>query len=224
MSAVRICCLAICLLFVSVTLTFAQSYAPFGPQTDVPKSTVTGGGWTECYSAPYSQSTLEDLGAIQAACDGDHIMLACAPTGSDTLTLLSEATASEVFTDSGGGETDSHVANGAQWYFHYEGTDNIFGSWGFAEAGDTLLRDSCDVASGVHPELRLCWHLDSGGGYRCGTTDSLNDSTEWTKYVYTAAPEVPTVAPWQLVVLALLLIGCGAILSRRLSMPSTHLE
>jgi hypothetical protein len=32
----------------------AQSYAPFGPQTNVPEATVTGGGWTRCYIDPYN--------------------------------------------------------------------------------------------------------------------------------------------------------------------------
>lgn len=216
MRALRTILMSIGVAILLVGGLFAQSYNPVGPQLDVPISTVTGGDWVQCYSALYSTSTATDLATIQADCNGARIMLACAPTGSNTLTLLSQATTAEVFTDPGDGVTDSHVANGAQWYFNVGGSDTGRDSWGFAAVGDSLNRDNCDTASGTSPEDRLCWHMQGIGGYRCGATEDLNFSRTWTKYVYTTAPGVSTAAPWQLAAFALLLIaGAAAVLLRR---------
>jgi hypothetical protein len=224
MRASRVVLWSAVLVVISVVAAGAQSYNPVGPQTNVPIATVTGGDWVECYSEPYNAATGNDLDAIQANCTGSRIMLACAPAGADTLTLLSQASASEVFTDPGTGSSDSHVANGAQWYFNDADTsDGGEGSWGFAATGDSLNRSNCDVASGASPEARLCWHLNGdNGGYRCGTAEGLNSTDEWIKYVYTTAPGVPTAAPWQLAVIALLLsLAAGAVLRRRLTYPTT---
>jgi len=208
-------CLAACVLPVSVA---AQSYNPVGPQTNVPVSTVEGGGWVECFSSTYDAATGEDLATIQAQCTGSRLMLACAPVGATDLTLLSQATAAEAFTDPGVGSTDSHVANGAQWYFNADDAGGSgSGSWGFAAAGDSLSRDNCDTATGASPELRLCWHLNGdAGGYRCGSTEDLNGSTAWVKYVYTAGAVVPTMNQWQIALVALLMsIAAAALLRRR---------
>ena len=50
-----------------------------------------------------------------------------------------------------------------------------------------MSRNSCDIGSGSYSEHRLCFHTSSGninGGYRCGTTTSLNGSTSWERVVY----------------------------------------
>ena len=207
-------CFAACLLPASVS---AQSYNPVGPQTNVAISTVEDGGWVECFSSTYDDATGESLATIQAQCTGSRLMLACAPVGATDLTLLSQATAAEVFTDPGSGASDSHVANGAQWYFTPADVGSGGESWGFAAVGDSLDRDNCDVASGTSPELRLCWHLNAGG-YRCGATEDLNGSTAWVKYVYTAGAAVPTLAQWQLAIVALLVSLAAAALLRRRGM------
>ena len=215
----RTLCVAISLVSLATIPAFAQSSDPFGPQTSVPKATVEGGGWVECYSASYDTHTGDDVGTIMATCTGDKMMLACGEAGSDTLTVLSQAATDDVFTDPGDGQTDSHVANGAQWYFSQGGMSA--GSWGFAAVGDNIFRASCDTApnnavGSTNPEEKLCWHIDYGGGWRCGETQDLNDSTAWTKYVYTARAEsVPTLSALQLAVLALLLVGIALVALRR---------
>lgn len=85
---------------------------------------------------------------------------------------------SEVFFDSGGGQTDSHTSNGTQWYY----SDNM--SMGFAQVGDSIKRQNCDTLS-TNAGSRLCWRTaDVNGGYRCGATMLLNNSTDWERVVY----------------------------------------
>ena len=164
------------------TALHAQSYDPVGPQTGVAAATVEAGGWTHCFSSPYAIDTGLYVSTIQAACTGAKLMLACAPAGESSLTLLAQAERTAVFTDPGDGQYDSHLANGSQWYFDVGGADAGQNSWGFAGAGDAVSRNSCDTESS-DAATRLCWHLDYGG-YRCGATLDLNESGAWTKYVY----------------------------------------
>jgi len=160
-------------------------YDPLGVGLSVPIGRVLAGRWSSCFSSLYAVPTGDHLTEIQSRCDGEKVMLACGPVGSTTLSLLAEADRAEVFTDPGNGLTDTHLANGSDWYFSPGPGDTGSYSWGFAAAGDGVERDNCDVAFGTSPEARLCWHLDpAGGGYRCGETTGLNESTGWIKYVY----------------------------------------
>jgi hypothetical protein len=168
----------------------AQSYDPVGPQTSVALATILAGGWSPCFSSSYALPTGLYVPAIQAGCTGEKTMLACGPAGETTLTVLAQALRSEVFTDPGDGDTDSHLANGAQWYFDLGGSGGGYDSWGFAGAGDAVARDNCDVED-FDVSTRLCWHLQSNaGGYRCGATIDLNDHTDWTKYVFEHASAI----------------------------------
>lgn len=154
------------------------AYFPSGPQRDTPVSTVTGGGWTECYSGPYS-AVLNEANQTQLleACSGEYLMLAARPTGSQTLTLLAAASRADVLFDTGQGNV-THPANGSEWYY------SPTYSWGFAGAGDSVSRSSCDVG-GTNADYRLCWHTDEwSGGYRVGATEGLNNSTDWERVVY----------------------------------------
>jgi len=119
---------------------------------------------------------------IQSICAGSYLLLACAPVGATTLTLLSAATYSEVFQDTGAFEDQGHVSNGAAWYF-----DPNY-SWGFANAGDSLTLNECDVNDcGGGGADRLCWHtVNSAGGFRCGNTCFLNGANDWARYIYSA--------------------------------------
>ncbi|MCC0008814.1 MAG: hypothetical protein H6876_11925, partial [Hyphomicrobiaceae bacterium] len=148
----------------------AQSYAPVGPQTNVPVSTVTGGGWTECFKQTFNGNGHTLVASVLSACSGTELMMACRLTGSSTLTLLAQASKSDVTVDTGTGNT-THNANGVEWYFN----DNY--SWGFANGGDTVTRNSCDTQS-TNANLRMCIHThDFGvGGWRCGSATGLNNS------------------------------------------------
>ena len=199
----------------------AQStYLPVGPQQNVPVSTVTNGGWTECYRDTYD-TTGNSWSAIQSGCSGDRLMLACRATGSSTLQLLAQAPSADVLTDTGTDYVTVHSANGTDWYWN-----NNY-SWGFAKAGDAVFKNQCDTSSSPGNDTRLCWHtLDSGsgniyGGYRCGSDAGLNSSSAFERIIYvqkagTALTQsVPGLSQWGLLLLALCTAVAGFVFQSR---------
>jgi hypothetical protein len=181
----------------------ASTYLPVGPQQNVLESTVLGGGWSECYSSAYGSSGAS-VSSVLGGCSGSKLMLAGRETGSDTLLLLAQADRADVLFDEGSNVGGEHLANGSEWYF----SDSY--SWGFAPAGDAVLRESCD-ASGVFNgdtsgyEQRLCWHTSGGqmlGGWRVGANIWLNDSSDFEKVIYSfnGGGGVPEPASWMLMI------------------------
>ena len=165
-------------------------YSPSGPQTNVALSSVIGvNGWSVCFTGPYSDSTTP-IASVQAACQGGYVMMACRQTGSSTLSLLGYATRADVFYPTGTGNTP-HTANGIAWYY-----DPSY-SWGFALAGDAVVRNSCDVGS-TNAQDRLCWHTgynNLNGGYRCGATTALNGASNWERVVLTSNLAISIITP-----------------------------
>jgi hypothetical protein len=199
------------LVFVAATASAQPSYFPSGPQQDVPESTVTSGGWTECHTDTYADEG-EDLSDLLDACPGTHMMLACRPVEADNFTLLAAALRSDVLTDTGENEIDTTNSNGSEWYF-----SNSWGSMGFANGSDSVEKDDCDTAN-INGDLRLCWHLGEDTirvGYRCGndTEDpgDLNENPDWERVILVSAAAVPTVSPWQLVILAVLIVTLALV-------------
>jgi hypothetical protein len=191
------------------------AYAPFGPQTNVPIQTVTDGGWTECYRDTY-EITL-DPNTVLAGCTGNLLILSCLPTGSDTLTLLAAGARSDVTFNTGNNEDVLHVANGSGWYFNTTSVE----SWGFVRAGDSVIKDNCDVDTSGANDERLCWHLNTGG-YRCGVTEDLNSSSSFERIVYSAngslplpSNPIPTLSEWGLIAMAGVLGIIALIAARR---------
>jgi hypothetical protein len=98
-------------------------------------------------------------------------MLAGGSVGSPDWTLLAAGPRSAVLADSGDNRNLTHNANGTEWYF------STNWSWGFANGGEAVNRDSCDLAPTTNVHLRLCWHTYSGNlssGYRIGTNINTN--------------------------------------------------
>jgi hypothetical protein len=156
-----------------------------GPQTNVSIASLSG--WKECFVEDYGTSGTA-VSDVLTACSGAQLMMACRPTGSDTLQLAAYAGRDDVTFEEGEDST-THTANGTGWYF------DANWSWGFALAGAPVDRDSCDIDDPSDP-LRLCWHTvgeEYGfgndtfyGGFRCGADTDLNDSTAFERVIYQA--------------------------------------
>ena len=152
-----------------------SDYFPHGPQTNVPLSTVTQGGWTECFTGVYNSTKL--IASILSACSGSKLMLACRPTAStSTIQLLAWAPREDVLFQT----TDKypkHYAQGSSWYYS---TNTYPISWGFAKEGDEINRSSCDWKT-ENGQYRLCWHTGSksvSSGYRCGANMNAGSKDE----------------------------------------------
>jgi len=165
-------------------------YQPIGPQKSVPETTVVNGGWTSCHKEYFNKAmTDSSIQTIQGKCTGAKIMLACRPVGASKLTVLAWADRATVF-----GVTDSpkcrsscsgHVDKGTKWYRTTTGKGH--GAWGFAGGASPINLYHVDVLNS-DGDKRLSWHVNwnGNGGWRCGTTKSLNRSQNWERVFYQA--------------------------------------
>jgi cysteine-rich repeat protein len=152
-----------------------------GPQTNVPEDDL--GGWELCWSTTYNQSTPALTNTVLGQqCTGSKLLEACRPVGATTFTVVAMGDRADVLFDVGNQSDGKHEANGVAWYF-----SNSY-SMGFARAGDSVSRNSCDTAN-VNPQDRLCWHTSGdaiNGGWRCGATTGLNGSNTWERMIFQA--------------------------------------
>ncbi len=189
----------------AVAANAAPTYTPFGPQNDVSVATVTGGGWSVCYSATYATPLGSDISATLANCTGDLLMLAGMTTGNETYDVLAWASRTDVLFNTGAADNGiTHTANGSEWYY----APNW--SWGFAGLGDTVAKFECDT-NGATERDRLCWHTFNVGGWRSGDHTFLNGSTDFTKVILQAnSRPVPEPSTLMLIAASLLsLFGLG---------------
>ncbi len=155
-------------------------YTFSGVQTDLDEALLDG--WTICYQGPYNDA-YTSIATVQEDCAGANILMACRPLGATTLSVAAQAPYEDVFTETLPDSSSVHNANGVDWYFN----DNW--SWGFAHQADGVNKNTCDINIGSYPEERICWHTREGsfdGGYRCGSSTSLNSSADWERLVYTS--------------------------------------
>jgi hypothetical protein len=158
----------------------AATYYPSGPQGNVPRSTVSDGGWSVCYDGNYFDHV--SLNVILSSCSGPYLMMAGTAVGSPNYQLLAAAPRADVLHEAGTVPDGSLLSNGTKWYF------NTNWSWGFGPNGDTINRVSCDYNSGIqtNPTLHLCWHTTNNAlnvGYRMG---NVADTANWARYVLQA--------------------------------------
>lgn len=186
----------------------ATTYLPVGPQNDVAYNTVINGGWTLCFSEAYGQGGTLLAGAL-TNCTGSKLMMAGIENGSDTIKLLAQAGKTDVLFDTGDANNVTHTANGTNWYF------STNWSWGFAPAGDAVLRETCDASGVFNDDIsgfnqRLCWHTGDNalsGGWRLGDVYWLNDEpTGYTRLLFTSSA-IPEPASWVLLIAGFALVG-----------------
>jgi len=169
-----------------VAANAAGDYYPSGPQTNVPLSTVTGGGWTLCWSQDYGANGSSianilagtDSGSV-TSCDGARLLLTgWAKSDPTLLPVLAAAPKADILTETSNNGTT--LSNGTYWYY----TPNM--SIGYSP-NDQINQNSCDAGdtgwgNGGGQDKRLCWHMDGGqlvGGWSLGTSEWLfgNDYT-----------------------------------------------
>ncbi|MFM8791138.1 MAG: hypothetical protein ACKOFX_01385, partial [Solirubrobacterales bacterium] len=159
-------------------------------------STLESAGWTRCFQEPYNSDGNTLISALQAACDGDFLILTGRAIGSSTLDILSAAPRTDVFTVTA--ENSPRLVNGTYWYFTPV-EDGFAESMGFS-TDEVINQDSCDYAGEPVPG-GLCWHIyDYPGGPGLGDGYSLDglelngDNVESDDY-YREAYEI-TVEDW----------------------------
>jgi hypothetical protein len=153
-------------------------YVP-GVQQNIPESQLAG--WTACFTDLYDDFSTP-MSTILGQCTKGKLLLACRQVGNPVLHTLAMAPRADVLFDCGSQFDCTHEANGVGWYY----SDSY--SWGFAPAGETVTRSSCDTTNTLN-EDRLCWHSSGGlinGGWRCGANTNLNFASNWERIVYQA--------------------------------------
>jgi hypothetical protein len=173
------------------TISAPPAYYPSGPQLSVSESALAAGGWKQCWTGNYNDSSSE-IATVLAACPGDYLLLAGGPVASTVFDVVAAAPRTDVIFDTGTGNTP-HDANGSGWYY------NDSYSWGFAPQGSPINRDSCDIidsddfpdGGATDGDHRLCWHTGGGfieAGWRSGRTDFLQDVDTYRRAIYVPTP------------------------------------
>lgn len=158
-----------------------QLYWAVGPQTGVPEGDLVG--WKRCFKGNYDDTAGGLTKLVTKKCKGSKLLMACRRVGEPDFQLLAMGERADVLFDVGSDATATHEANGVAWYF-----SNDY-SWGFAPAGETVNRNSCDIGVDSNANLRLCWHtfqdtLDTG--FRCGDDQFLQDTNQFERVIFHA--------------------------------------
>jgi len=149
-----------------------------GIQTNLPIANLAG--WKQCYTDTYNISI--NATNVVNNCPGTYLLLGCMPNNNPNLTVAAMGLKTDVTFvtgNNGCSQNKTHNVGTVAWYY------DTNWSWGFFKAGDTSNLCNCDTDS-TDPTLRLCWHTNNYGGYRCGATQGLNGSNAYTRVVYSA--------------------------------------
>lgn len=126
-----------------------------------------------------------NISSILSTCYKSKLLLGCRPVGNVLLTVAAMGNRADVLFNCSASNTLTHQANGVGWYFSMDAGN--WNSWGFVLGSNSVLRNNCDGDMSTNPAYRLCWHLvGTVGGWRCGSTGSLDNSMSWEKVIYHA--------------------------------------
>jgi hypothetical protein len=193
-------------LLAGSTASAAPVYLPNGPQANVTITTVTAGGWTQCYQDFMGVFIGNAAQSVLNACQGDYLLMAGRETGSNTLLALAATTRPDTIIDTGN-TSITHISNGSKWWF----SDDW--SWGFASVSDTVNNNECNIANSA--PVSMCLHTVNGaGGYRINNITNLNNSTAYEK-VFFVANDVDNGVPAPGVIAMLALGFLGIATTRR---------
>ncbi|RKZ39125.1 MAG: hypothetical protein DRR16_32260 [Candidatus Parabeggiatoa sp. nov. 3] len=165
--------------FLSLGLGLCVSAVYAAPRTNIAESTLTSEGWTQCWSQPFNQKGTP-ISTVLSNCRGSELLMGCRPIGESTFTVVADAPRADVIYDTGDDLSTTHSANGTEWYF------NKNRSWGFANGGDSVNKNTCDTAAAA-VDKRMCIHTRTNNihsGWRCGVTASLNGKSNWESVLF----------------------------------------
>jgi hypothetical protein len=161
-----------------VSIEVIPLYLFSGILSNVSVSTLAG--WTKCYSESFGMSSTS-TSSLKSSCSKNRVLLSCRTASNPNVLLLAAyADRSAVFNTSTANGNSMVNSNNVGWYYG----DSY--SMGFAPAGATISRNSCDTASGSQ---HMCWHTSSNtisGGYRCGDATGLNGSSDYVREAFHA--------------------------------------
>ncbi|KAH9258735.1 hypothetical protein BASA81_003237 [Batrachochytrium salamandrivorans] len=142
--------------------TLTNQFFP-GVRTDVDPQLYPK--WTLCFNDSFGARLITSVDYLfDTLCTGKRLMMACGNT--TNWIVAANAPRDDVLFETP--QTDTHLANGVEWYF----VPSL--SFGYAPQGLAVRLDDCDVEN-EQGDKRMCIHqLDDGGvnylefGYRCG--------------------------------------------------------
>ena len=145
-----------------------------GIQNNISLCSFINLGYIPVYEITYgTTTTTADINNVRSGCNATSKLCVACYIDSVPSMLLTVACGDCYTLTSQTGLNSPQYANGAYFYFLSSY------SFGFAE-NSTISQNSADIVD-QGASTRISWHLDSGGGWRCGSTVWLNSDASYYK-------------------------------------------
>jgi cysteine-rich repeat protein len=159
-----------------------ERWAHVGVAHDVPVADLHKWEPEPCWSSTYEAGP--EVASVLDSCLGDHVLMACRPVGSTTLTLAAHGPREAVFKEVNYKDQERSTVNGVDFYWspYYEGAIGF----GPPEAAYCY-------GEGASPEDNMCWKVGGNlplafvGGWQCGELITSNTKQKaWERVVFQA--------------------------------------